>query len=259
MRSLIIGVVALGVLTPSASSHAESQPPLADLAGREPVVGDLVPRPLLPLAGAQSGRATVSLALSLARRPERRDLAGSLVVSVPTSRLFAPTKAKAAAPDDKSLAADDGLADPPGDDQASDILARAPREQPVILPLIRPRDARAAISAAQRVGGTAPAGERLDDLASRARWSALLPKVRLRATRLIDESNSLSPTSYDANRITSSGGASLWLEARTTWSLDRLLFAQEEVPIERLRQKLRDDRSETASRVLDLLFSWQRA
>ena len=259
MRSLIMVAVALGVWTASSSSHAEPAPPLADLAGREPVVGDLVPRPLLPLAGARPGRATVSLSLSTVRRPERRDVAGSLVVSVPTSLLFGSTKAKVVSPADKSASADDDLADPLGDDEASDDLARAPREQSAILPLIRPRDARAAISAAQRVRGTAPAGERLADLATRARWSALLPQVRLRATRLIDESSSLSPTSYDANRTTSSGGVSLWLEARTTWSLDRLLFAQEEVPIERLRHKLRDDRAETSRRALDLLFSWQRA
>jgi hypothetical protein len=259
MRSLVIGAVALGMLTSSSSSYAEPPPPLADLAGREPVVADLVPRPLLPLRGGGPGRATVSFALALAQRPERRDITGSLVVSVPTSRFVAPTKAKVASPLDKSATEDGGSADRPDDDQAPDVLARDPREQPVILPLIRPRDARAAISAAQRVAGTVPADERLDDLATRARWSALLPQLRLRATRLIDESNSLSPTSYDANRITSSGGASLWLEARTTWSLDRLLFASEEVPIERLRQKQHDDRAEASRRVLDLLFRWQRA
>jgi hypothetical protein len=99
----------------------------------------------------------------------------------------------------------------------------------------------------------------LDDMASRARLSALLPQLRLRATRLIDESTSLSPTSYDPERTTSSGGASLWLEARTTWSLDRLLFANEEVRIERMHHQLRDEATVLRRRVLDQLFRWQAA
>ncbi|MBW2453389.1 MAG: hypothetical protein JRI68_02710 [Deltaproteobacteria bacterium] len=262
MRTMLAGVVALGSLTATATSLADPPPALADLAGREAPVADLVPRPLLPLVGRGAGKATVSLSLSMAQRPERHDFAGSLVVSVPTSRFFSSTavsstKAKEV-PADERPSVDEEAPDSQLDESSTETT-RVPRANQPILPLIRPRDARAAITAALRVGGTAVAGERLDDLASRARWSALLPQVRLRATRLIDESASLSPTSYDANRTTASGGSSLWLEARTTWSLDRLVFAQEEVPIERLRDKLRDDHAQTRRRVLDLLFRWQRA
>src|SRR5690606_41297240 len=56
---------------------------------------------------------------------------------------------------------------------------------------------------------------RLDALASRARTSALLPELRLRATRAVDESESLSPTEYDPLRRTASGGTSTWFEARS--------------------------------------------
>ncbi len=124
---------------------------------------------------------------------------------------------------------------------------------------IRSRDARAAVRAAIRTTGVAGNVEKLGKLATRARWSAALPQVRLRVTRLVDESESLAPTSYDANRTTSSGGASLWLEARASWQLDRALFATEEVRIAKLRQQLSADRSRLSERVLDLLFSWQSA
>ncbi len=257
MRTTLAGAVVLGILTATTTSFADPPPALSDLAGREPPVGDLTPRPLYPLAGSGAGRATVSLSLSMARRPERNDFAGSLVLTVPTSRFVSPAKAKEVLADERPILDEEAAGAPL--DEASKDATRVPRAHQPILPIIRPRDARAAITAAQGLSGTAAAGERLDDLASRARWSALLPQVRLRATRLIDESSSLSPTSYDAQRMTASGGTSLWLEARTTWSLDRLVFAQEEVPIERLRGKLRDDHAQTARRVLDLLFRWQRA
>jgi hypothetical protein len=103
------------------------------------------------------------------------------------------------------------------------------------------------------------ASAELDELASRARWSGVLPKVRLRVTRLIDESSSLSPTSYDPSRITSKGGASLWLEARTTWTLDRLVFADKEVALERLQLRLLGEANHLRRRVLDMLFRWQEA
>jgi len=258
MRTLAIGTLTLGVWALSPPSLAEPPPPLSDLAGREPAVVDLTPRPLIPLAGTRAGEATVSLSLSMAQRPERRDVAGSLVVTVPTGRWLTARKAKTEPPAEPLVGDESG--DGSGRDEAQDDMARLPRDDiHRVLPLLRPRDARAAMVAAQRVGGTGAASERLDDLASRARWSALLPQVRLRATRLIDESSSLSPTSYDANRTTASGGTSLWLEARATWSLDRLVFASEEVPIERLRDKVRDEHAAAGRRAVDLLFRWQRA
>ncbi len=67
------------------------------------------------------------------------------------------------------------------------------------------------------------------------------------------------PTSYDPFRQTASGGASLWLEARATWSLDRALFSDEEVRIERIERDVEADRERLHRRVLDLIFGWQDA
>jgi hypothetical protein len=69
----------------------------------------------------------------------------------------------------------------------------------------------------------------------------------------------LSPTEYDPARITASGGVSLWLEARATWRLDRLVFADEEVALERTRSQREEAQAKLTERVLDLLFTWQRA
>ena len=110
-----------------------------------------------------------------------------------------------------------------------------------------------------RVAGLSTRIARLNDLSSRARWSAALPRLRLRVTRLIDESSSLSPTSYDAERQTARGGTRLWLEARTTWRLDRALFADEEIRLERLRYRTSEARRRAARDVLEVLFAWQRA
>ena len=100
---------------------------------------------------------------------------------------------------------------------------------------------------------------RLDTLARRARFAALLPELRLRATRLIDENASVSPTSYDPTRTTASDGTSLWLEARATWALDRVLFRSEEVRIERLYTQRQENKQRRVQQVLRMLFRWQTA
>jgi len=215
--------------------------PLSDLHGREEVIEDLAPRRRAALMGLHPARAQLSVSFAtrstlldapppLRRSVRRRDYAGSVLLSVPT---------------------DFGLS----------LMERAPRsdDPPNLLLVIRPRDARSAIVAASRHRAHDSAASRLDALSSRARWSALLPKLRLRATRLIDESSSLSPTQYDANRTTSTGGASLWLEARSTWQLDRLVFADEEVGIARMQRRLETERAASAERTLLLLFKWHRA
>src|SRR5690606_33800397 len=194
-----------------------------DLAGREPVVRDLEPQPWL---SGEDGGATLSVAFTTRQTDEGRDYGGSLALTLPTDGFLGVSPAKAKRPHV------DGDAPPasPGEPGA------VPRPDPGILPLplVRPRDARAAISAALEEAGVPLAHAQLDDLDSRARWSGLMPRLRLRATRLVDESSSLSPTSYDANRTTESGGTSLWLEARATFQLDRLVFADEELRILRM-------------------------
>jgi hypothetical protein len=49
------------------------------------------------------------------------------------------------------------------------------------------------------------------------------------------------------------------LEARLTFRLDRLLFADEEIAVERARLDRSELRSRVAAKVLQALFDWQKA
>jgi hypothetical protein len=153
------------------------------------------------------------------------------------------------------------------DRSASDASMRSasatpPKAAPPLLPapiLVSASRAREAIRAALARAGLAEPGARIDAIAGRARLAALLPELRLRASRTIDEGQALSPTEYDPSRLTATSGVSLWLEARATFRLDRLVFADEEVALERLRAQRLEAQSKLIERVLGLLFAWQRA
>ena len=243
------------LMAQSSFAAAEDPPPLSDLHGRELPVTDLVPRLASELDPGED--ASLSVTLSARLSAERKEYLGGVVLAFPTDWAASPRKAKRAAPVEleERPTRDDGPAD-----EARPGQARArPRSSVSSLPRIRPRDARAAIQAAEGASGYPAAESALDEMASRARWSALLPQLRLRATRLVDESTSLSPTSYDADRTTASGGVSLWLEARTTWSLDRLVFASEEVRIEQMHSQLAKASRQRNGDVVEMLFAWQRA
>lgn len=118
--------------------------------------------------------------------------------------------------------------------------------------------ARACVRAAWRTLGIVD-DSRIDAVASRARASAALPEVRLRALRTIDESGRLTLTEADPYHYTEAGGATNVLEARLTFRLDRLLFADDEVSLERVRIERSELRSRTAAKALQTLFEWQRA
>jgi hypothetical protein len=120
------------------------------------------------------------------------------------------------------------------------------------------RFARACVAAAWRASGVGPDDARIDAVTSRARWSAILPEARVRAVRGEDQRASLE-ASTDASRARGSAGADLALEARLTWRLDRLLFADDEPSFERLRLDRHEARLRIAARVLEALFLWQRA
>lgn len=124
---------------------------------------------------------------------------------------------------------------------------------------VTPSAARAAVRAALKHARLEDADARVDALAARARVSAALPELRLRVSRTVDEGQSLSPTEYDPTRVTATGGTSLWLEARATWKLDRLVFADEEVALERVRHDRATARAKVVTEVLHQLFAWQRA
>lgn len=154
-------------------------------------------------------------------------------------------------------------------DGPSPRMAIAPAGRPLASLGIAPRGAlhlpltrslaRAAVAAAWRAAGVDASDDRLDGLSARARWSALLPEVRTRAARLFDESARIDSTSTGDPKTSDSARANLWLEARLTWRLDRLLFAGVEPAVERMRFERSDARARIAARVLKLLGAWQKA
>jgi hypothetical protein len=107
--------------------------------------------------------------------------------------------------------------------------------------------------------GQSRARRRLSSLGRRARSSAVLPELRLRAERTTDESLRLAPTAADPYRYTRAGGVSTSFEARATWHLDRLVFADEEVRIEELRRLQKRSARRLLAEVLAALVDWQRA
>jgi hypothetical protein len=125
--------------------------------------------------------------------------------------------------------------------------------------LLTPQATRAAVRAALARARLADPEARIDALAGRARAATLLPELRIRVARELEQGQTLSPTEYDPARTTATGGASWWFEARAAWRLDRLVFADEEVALERLRRERADAQRKLVDRVLELLFAWQRA
>lgn len=118
---------------------------------------------------------------------------------------------------------------------------------------------RRATVVALSVVGAAAERRRLDGLASRARGSALLPELRLRALRNSDKALRWIPTTDDPYRITQADGTGLVLEASATFRLDRLLFAREELVVARLRLKAGSERVKLEARVLEALVGLFRA
>ncbi len=100
---------------------------------------------------------------------------------------------------------------------------------------------------------------RLDSIASRSRSSAWLPSMSLRAGRNIDQTLRLTPTDSDPDRWQLTGGADLRLEAQLKWEFDRLLYASDELAVERIRLAAAQRRAQLVDRVLDWLFRWQLA
>jgi hypothetical protein len=132
-----------------------------------------------------------------------------------------------------------------------------PREPERVV--VTPAVARHAVTAAWRTAGLGVDDSRIDSMIARARSSAALPEARFRAMRvfLLDGAQpSIVPIDTSSYATTS---PTLVLEGRLTWRLDRLLFADDEPSLERLRLERGDARSKVAGRVLDALFQWQRA
>jgi hypothetical protein len=198
------------------------------------------------------------------RRTGERDVGGMVLLGIPLGR-FAQSSPKAApqppalkpAPSSNGRGADESKAPPDPKLPASRPDARQP-ELTIPIPM-RADVARGAIRAALKRAHLDDPEARLDGLVARAARAALLPELRLRVMRLVDEAENQSPTQYDSQHTTASGGTSLWLEARATWRLDRLVFTEEEIAVERLRYERAEAQERLSTRVLELLFAWQKA
>jgi len=136
----------------------------------------------------------------------------------------------------------------------------SPREPPPSVPAMSLDGAlaRGAVRAAWRTAGIEVTDVRVDEMIARARRSASLPEVRLRALRVLNSGEDV--TYVDASgHVYDTVGANLSLEARLTWRLDRLIFADDEPTLERVRLERQEARGRLGTHVLELLFAWQRA
>jgi hypothetical protein len=135
---------------------------------------------------------------------------------------------------------------------------KAERAPPAPALAVTTEVARSCVRAALRTAGLGDEA-RLESDAARARSSASLPELRLRAVRTLGESGRISLSEDDPSRYVASGAATNVLEARVTFRLDRLLFADEEIVVERARLDRAEQRLRVTAKVLQTLFEWQKA
>src|SRR5450631_1843773 len=131
------------------------------------------------------------------------------------------------------------------------------KSEPLLL--LTPRLARGTVRRALASAGYMDARTRLTSLSARSRNSAALPELRLRALRTTGQTLRLTPTTDDPYRYSTAGAAELAFEARLTWHLDRLVFSNEEVGIERLRSEWNASEHKLIEHVLLQLALWQRS
>ena len=193
----------------------------------------------------------------------RSDQAAWLSVTLPLERMASPRSGAGAISEETSSEAP---ADAPSSAPSPEATPDAPQRpsaapKPTRAPLYRlsSRLARQTVRAALRAAGRASAERWLDGLDSRSRTSSLLPQLRLRGGRTVAESLRLSPTMSDPYRFVQAGGTDVFFDAQLTWDLDRLVFASEELAIERLKQQRDAADAALVRRVLEALFAWQRA
>lgn len=143
---------------------------------------------------------------------------------------------------------------------ASEPAAVAPA---AVVPLLSATElsrlAREAVAAAQRASGAPLQREQLERLASRARLSAALPELRVRGQRSDDESLRLTPSTEDPYRYSVAGGRDWLLEAQLTFRLSRLVFADEELALERLRLERERTSARAAAYVVERVLAWHHA
>ena len=216
--------------------RARAEPPVAP-AQREPQ--------------GRRGEASVSVGVLADRRSERQELAGFVGVTLPLERLAAPRR----------LVALDDADDEPPPLEADGAEGTEPTRvlAPALPSELFERLARDTVVAAENAQHAVEHARDLDGAGTRARFSALLPEVRVRAARSRDDSLRLQPTIDDPYRYSTIGGDGLLMEAQLTFRLNRLIFADEEVALERLRIARERSAEERTDGVLRRLSRWHRA
>jgi hypothetical protein len=185
-----------------------------------------------------------------------REWSGFLALNIPFDRLAEPRRV-AAVP----VAAPRLAEDPPKKHTETAPPATAPtpeKNEPASL-LLTPRLARGTVRHALASAGYFDWRTRLSSLSTRARSSASLPELRLRALRSTGQTLRLTPTTDDPYRYTQAGTSELAFEARLTWHLDRLVFSEQEVSIERLQNERDAAERHLIDHVLSRLALWQRS
>jgi len=204
----------------------------------------------------RAGDASISVGVVREQSDVRSDLAGFLRVQFPLERAVAPRRALVASADDASY--------PVVEDDVRDSVTDRDDERygsvvPALGPALLGRLARDTLAAAENAHGAAAFAREMDSAATRARTSAVLPEIRLRAARSRDAALRLAPTVDDPYHASLADGDGVLVEAQATFRLNRLIFADEEVPLERLRieRERIDERLE--ARVLARVVAWHRA
>jgi hypothetical protein len=217
----------------------------------------IIPLVLSFTGTAWAGPLRFAVALLWEQQGETRALSGWLGLELPLDRLARPR----AAPGAVAEPLPDPRREPEPASETPELAPRAGKTIEPVSPLLRvaPGFAREIVREALRRQGDARARERLDGLSGRARVSAILPELTLRAARSTDQSLRVAPAGVDRYDLTQTGGADLLFEARATWELDRLVFADEELRVEQLRHAREAAAERVVHLVLKHLFAWQRA
>jgi hypothetical protein len=217
-------------------------------------------RPLLDGPGDAPGGGDLSVTVSA--RAERSELgagaSGFVALAVPLDRLAAPKKLGTNGVDPPPDASPPSRPDVTPEGDAAPVDEEGGVE-PALSAALLARLARDAVVAALRAHAMPRRRSELEGLASRTRWSATLPELRLRVLRSNDESLRLTPTLEDPERYTHDGGNDFLMEASATWKLNRLVFADEEIAIERLELEREKSVERLSEHVVERLFDWHRA
>lgn len=201
-----------------------------------------------------TGELSLSVGARLDRGDTRSGVLGFAALNVPLERFVN-------APRVVSPPGSDAGADAPGTEGAEPVSAPGAAEspRPFLSAAELSRLAREAVAASLRASGAPLRSEELERVASRARLSAALPELRVRGQRSDDESLRLTPSTEDPYRYSVSGGRDWLLEAQLTFRLSRLVFADEELAVERVRIERERTSARTAAHVVERVLRWHRA